>query len=146
METKRVEVSVPDYEKSRTYVQGVHDAADELYEIETEVKQATEEFKKRIAPLEEEAASRREGLLKLMQDARQKHIDVADGQKFYVRATKSSFEVTDEEAAMKWAKKEGLLRLDKVGANKVLLRMPKTPKGFEEKITEHLKLQTSKDE
>lgn len=141
-EEKIVEVSVPDF-KPRKYVQGIHEAAEDLYELEADLKAQEEKFEKKIAPKREYAKQAREKLLKMMQEARQKHVDVSDSQFVYVRVPKTSFEVTDEALAMKWAKKEGLLRLDKTAASKKLLRMIKTPKGFQEVQSESLTLKAT---
>lgn len=137
---KIVEVSVPPLSKPRMYVQNIHDAAEDLYELEAEIKIADEKFEKKMGAKREFIKQSRDSLLKMMQEARQKHIDVSNGQFVYIRVPKSSFEITDENAAFKFAQKENLLRIDKVGMNKKLLRLPKVPKGFEQVDSESLTL------
>lgn len=141
-EEREVEVSVPSF-KPHKYIQGIHEAAEDLYELEAEIKLTDEKYEKRMEKKREYASQAREKLLAMMQEARQKHVDVSESQFVYVRVPKTSFEVVDEVLAMKWAKKEGLLRIDKTAANKVLLRMVKTPKGFEERQSESLTLKAT---
>lgn len=139
---REVEVSVPDF-KPRKYIQGIHEAAEDLYEVELQVRKDQQRFDAKMAPRLEFVQQAREKLLKMMQEARQKHVDVSDSTYVYVRVPKTRFEVVDEGLAMKWAKKEGLLRLDKIAANKKLLRLVKTPKGFQVVQSESLTLKAT---
>lgn len=141
-EEKMVEVSVPSF-KPHKYVQGIHEAAEELYELEAEFKIIKERFDRKMGPKGEYILQAREKLLAMMQEARQKHVDVSDSQYVYVRVPKTSYEITDEVAAFKWASKEGLVRMDKTAANKKLLRMIKTPKGFQEVQSDSLTLKAT---
>lgn len=145
MTTKhQVEVSVEEIPQTRMYVQHVHDAAEEAYEVDQQIKDVKAEYKKTIDELEKASDEKRATLLSLMKEARQKHVDVGGGNFFYVREVKANFNITDEEKAMLWAKKNKCLRIDKVEAKKILLRTPKVPQGWEQVDTEHVKLNASK--
>lgn len=113
--------------------------AQQLYEVEATIKQAQDELKTRLAPMEAEAEALRTEVLQLMHDARLKSVRVEDGSS-YQRVYKAKFEITDPEAAERWAKRNGCMRLDKTEANKILLRLPKVPKGFEQNDVEHLRI------
>lgn len=141
-EEKTVEVSVPSF-KPHKYVQGIHDAAEELYEVESQIKKDQQKFDAKMSSRLEFVQQAREKLLKMMQEARQKHVDVSDSEYVYVRVPKTSYEITDEVAAFKWASKEGLVRIDKTAANKKLLRTIKMPKGFQEVQSESLTLKAT---
>ncbi len=56
----------------------------------------------------------------------------------FTRSVKTTFDVVNEKIAFSWAIKNGLLRIDKVGTNKKLLRTVTTPEGFERKESEFL--------
>lgn len=124
--------------------QDLLEKAQQLYEVESTIKKAQDELKSRLAPLEAEADLLRADVLQFMHDARLKSIRVEDGSA-YMRVFKAKFEITDPEAAERWAKRNGCMRLDKTEANKILLRLPKVPKGFEQTDVEHLRISRTND-
>lgn len=113
--------------------------AQELYKLESQIKSLTDEVKKTVAPLEEQADILRAEVLAEMHEARLKSVRIEDGSS-YQRVFKAKFDIVDETKATAWAKKNDCLRIDKTEANKLLLRLPKVPAGFAQNDVEHLRI------
>lgn len=96
----------------------------------------------KVAPLrEEEEALREEMIARLEQEG----LDSAKHKgQVYSRVLDITYAVANIEKAQEWAKNNGLLRIDKMAANKALRRLITTPDGFERVQGYHLSITKEK--
>lgn len=112
-------------------------AAKSLRTAELELETMKEAYKAMSAPLEAKIEEMRSRLLEGMQRTGIKSIKLEGGD-VYMRVPKTTFQVTDEDKAFTWGQKNNCLRLDKIAANKILLKTIGVPDGFEQHDEEHL--------
>lgn len=114
-------------------------AANKLWEVQQLIKAHNAAHDEQMAPFLQSEEKLREDVLKALQDSRLKAIKIESGES-YARVVKAHFEITNEDSAMRWAKKMHCIRIDKTLANKLLLRTPKVPAGFQQVDEEHLRV------
>lgn len=119
--------------------------ANKLYAIEKELETIKDTYKAQIAPLEAKSSEIRASLLDSMRRTGIKTIKLETGD-VYARTSRTTFKVVDEEKAYEWGEKNRCLRLDKIGANKILLRTIGVPEGFEQKDEEHITIKRAVQE
>jgi hypothetical protein len=99
-----------------------------------------------LKELEDEEEALRVELLSALKEARLKSVKVEDGPVFS-RSERVNYVVANLEDAIKWAKKNKCISVDKSAANKILrTKYPDMPKGFEVKITEFISVRGNNDE
>lgn len=117
--------------------------AKSLRTAELDLESIEDTYKRVKGPLEAKIKEGREKLLEGMIKTRIKSIKLESGD-VYMRVSKTSFEVVDEQKALEWGKENNCLRLDKISANKLLTRTLGVPEGFEQKETEHISIKRAK--
>jgi DNA repair ATPase RecN len=118
--------------------------AQQLWEIERQIKEIEEQTKAQTAPLDEQRAKLRGDLLASLKKSRLKSVKVESGEMF-VRTVRAKFEITNEERALEWAQENNCVRIDKTRANSILLRTPEVPDGFEQRDEEHLTIKKNNE-
>lgn len=114
--------------------------ANHLASVKAEIEQVRETLK----ILTDEEDNVKEALLAELQAKKVKSVDA--GGFIFTRAIRSGYEITDDEIALDWAKREDCVAIDKKKMAKILKGSGALPDGVEFKETEYVSVSAIKDE
>lgn len=124
------------------------DTAQELYLVESKIKEVMNAAKETVGSMEEQAELLRAKLIVGLREERLKSVRLDDGSA-YARYTDFIFPIVNEDKAEAWAKRRKLMRLDKTAVNKELrvmaIEMKDMPAGFKCEKVERLKITKNGD-
>lgn len=116
---------------AKSTIQKIKDQAARFGELRGAIREIREQSRKALEPLEKELEALEPVFWQSMVNQGIKSFKTEQGEA-YVRSYRSNIEIEDDKKALVWATKEGLVRIDKTKAARVIAHLPleKMPEGF----------------